>query len=87
VDDEAGEDGTWSVTFPAPTEIGDYDVRVWCPRSDWNNYFEQFSVRPADTTTSTTGPSSTTTTTVPSTPSVPTAPPAVPVVAEPDFTG
>lgn len=86
VDDEASEDGAWSVTFPAPTEIGEYDLRVWCPGSDFNDYFEQFSVRPAGTTTSTTGPSSATTT-VPSTSAAPTAPAATPVIAAPNFTG
>lgn len=86
MDDEAGEDGTWSVTFPAPTEIGEYDLRVWCPGSDFNDYYEQFSVRAADTTTSTTGRSSTTTT-VPSTSTAPTALAAAPVIAEPNFTG
>ena len=86
VDDETSEDGTWSVTFPAPTEIGEYDLRVWCPGSDFNDYFEQFSVRPADTTTSTTRPSTSTSITT-MVPSVPTPPPATPVLTPPIFTG
>lgn len=81
--------GAWSVTFSAPAEVGDYDLRVWCPGSDFNDYFEQFSVQPAEPTTTTTTTSPSTPTPPPSVPprSIRPAPVATPVVEQPTFTG